>query len=345
MKSPYRRCFFLVYWLFLFTGVMVVDAKIVFTMGGDIYVMNDDGSNRRQLTKNTESSDHQPRWSPDGKRIAFYRYMTRKRQITSELFIMNANGTDLQRLTDNNVSDFCPSWSPDGQYLVFDSRRSKSSEVHVIELATLAVTQLTGLIDPENENEMASVVPDWSPDGTQIVYEKFIRRGLGVTHKNIYVMSADGTQQRPLLPDPPFAEINVIINVIMRFEPRWSADGQRILFDDCTWPPGGDQQCKLTVKELDGKTQVITGIYDKLGDEVLTSGLSWMENDRALLFGLILLDKPNPNYDLYKYVLKTGRLERLTQGVGNERDPDWREGPLSVSPQGKKKVQWGTLKK
>ena len=42
----------------------------------------------------------------------------------------------------------------------------------------------------------------WSPDGTEIVYEKFISNLVGLAHKNIYLMRANGEQQRPLFPDP-----------------------------------------------------------------------------------------------------------------------------------------------
>ena len=109
--------------------------------------MNDDGSGIRRLTNNTLSADRYPRWSPDGKRIAFHRYMDKERmQTSSELFIMNADGTDQKRLTHNTVADGYPSWSPDGQYLAFHSGRSGKgkSEVYVIELASQRVQRLTG---------------------------------------------------------------------------------------------------------------------------------------------------------------------------------------------------------
>lgn len=331
--------------LFFFVAT-IVEAKIVFCIDDDIYVMNDDGTGRRRLTKNTVSKDHYPRWSPDGKRIAFIRYMDKKSQASGELFIMNTNGKELQRLTDNNAREGCMSWSPDGKRIVFQSDRNRRGrpEVHVIDLETLAVTQLTGI--EEIEGEQGSVVPDWSPDGTQIVYEKFISNqkpngggfAAGFSHKNIYVMSADGEDQRPLFPDPkPGAN-----TVTMRFIPRWSSDGQRIVFTDCL--DNGKQTCRLSYTRIGGVPHAIKDIYDRLGDHLLTAGAVWMDNDRAVLFGLKIWGKPKANYDLYRYEFRTRSLRRLTREPTDEDYPDWIEGPLSVSPHGKLPTQWGEKK-
>jgi Tol biopolymer transport system component len=304
--------------------------------------MNDDGSGRRRLTTNTLSKDRDPRWSPDGKRIAFTRFMDKERtQTSSELFIMNADGTDQKRLTHNTVADGYPSWSPDGQYLAFDSgrsgnRRHGKSEVYVIELASQTVQRLTGA-----EGELGSVVPDWSPDGTEIVYEKFIDNGGGLAHKNIYLMRANGDKQRPLLPDPQEG----VATVIMRFTPRWSGDGKRILFYE-VHRRADERKRHLVVQRLGGLKTEIKAIKQRLGDDNnwLISGAGWMENDRAIIFSMKVKDKPNPNYDLYRYVFETRHLRRLTRDASNEKQPDWIEGSLSVSPHGKLPTLWGDIK-
>ena len=352
MKHPnifvllHIRTLFLTCCLLLFAGMTVcIEAKIVYCVDGDIFVMNDDGTNRRRLTKNTVSKDLYPNWSPDGTRIAFIRRMDKKKPQTSdELFIINADGKHPQRLTHDDFSDGYLSWSPDGKRIVFQSRRNGQSELHVIDLETLADTQLTGIEDIEGE--LGSVAPDWSPDGTQIVYEKFIdnlvrRPGFasGLAHKNIYVMSANGENQRPLLPDPKPG----MDTVIMRFFPRWSADGQQLVLKDCTWTKS--IKCRLAVMRIGGEIQVIQDIYDKLGENVQIGSARWVENDKALLFNMILKDNPNAKtYDLYKYEFETGNLKRLTLTLGDEKYPDWIEGALSVSPQGKLPTQWGEKK-
>lgn len=310
--------------------------------------MNDDGTYRRRLTRNTESRDNRPRWSPDGKRIAFVREMIRYAQHTKELFIMNADGKVLQRLTDNNAREGYPSWSPDGKRIVFQSDRNRKgkSDIYIMNLETLDVTQLTGI--EEIEGELGSAVPDWSPDGTQIVYEKFINNlvrrpgfAAGFAHKNIYLMSANGENQHPLFPDPKAgAEA-----VSMKFFPRWSSDGQRIVFLDLKWR-GKEQSRQFTVMRNGGGEQIITEIDERFGANNWRAAVAeWMNNDRALLIALKQMDNPNAKmYNLYRYEFKTGNIKQLTRDIRDEKSPDWIEGPLSVSPQGKLATLWGEKK-
>ena len=326
--------FFFACCLLAFAGATTsVDAKIVFCLDGDIYVMNDDGSRRRRLTRNTTALDNDPRWSPDGTQIAFTRDMDRtQRQTTAEVFVMNADGKDPQRLTHNNVIDAYPAWAPDGRSLVFTSTRSGRWEVFVINLATHVVTQLTG-----GDEDTASASPDWSPDGTQITFERFIRKP-GIAPKTIYVMSADGQHQRPALPDPGPNDPSTF-----RYFPRWSADGQRILFYESKWFRDGDVK-RFIVQRIGGGTHKITDINDRLGNHFLIAGACWMEQDRAILFALKFLDKSISHYNLYRYGLETQGLRRLTREPSDEKWPDWIEGSLAVSPHGKLTTLWGEIK-
>lgn len=324
--------------LLSFCVTTIVEAKIVFRIDGDLYIMNDDGSSRRKLTENTTTKDSRPRWSPDGTKIAFIRYMAKGDMHSSELFIINADGTDPQRLTHNNVADGYPSWSPDGQYIAFRSSRSGNREVYVIEVATRTLTQLTFAEAHEHDS---STAPDWSPDGSQITFERFLstrdRVGAGFAGKSIYVMSADGQRQRPLQP------LRQIDDNVMQFEPRFSADGQRVLFNDCKWL-GDRTRCRLSIARIGGVAHVIEDLYNRFGDNFLISYAGWMQNDRAILFEMKRLDKPDPNYDLYRYAFDTRKLRQLTSNPVDEEYADWTEGALSVSPNQKLPTQWGDIK-
>jgi len=132
-------------------------SRIAFVSGGELCLMDSDGSHRVCLTKTNLSRaatwspdgsvllhecgtdlcavqpdtgternltgqptvDTSPVWSPDGSRIAF----VSGRDHNWEIYVMNADGTNCRRLTDNPLDDLWPAWSPDGETIAFASRR------------------------------------------------------------------------------------------------------------------------------------------------------------------------------------------------------------------------------
>ena len=130
----------------------------------------------------------------------------------------------------------------------------------------------------------------------------------------------------------------------MRFFPRWSSDGKRILFSEYEWRVD-EKKDRLAVMRIGGLKTEIKAIKARLGDDNwVTNGADWMEHDRAILFSLKETDKPNANDDLYRYVFETRHLRRLTREARDVRFPDWIEGSLSVSPRGKLPTRWGDIK-
>ena len=125
----------LIFWSILFEASAPAQApqqpQILFTSNRDgnyeIYVMDADGKNQRNLTNNP-ALDVASSWSPDGQKIAF----ASDRGGGYEIYIMNSNWRDIRRLMNKPAGDGCPVWSPDGRQIAFCSYRDGNSEIYVM---------------------------------------------------------------------------------------------------------------------------------------------------------------------------------------------------------------------
>ena len=93
----------------------------------EIWVMNADGSNKRQVTNNGKAN-FGPYFVPDGKRIIFASNMDDPRQRNFDLYKINVDGSGLERITFNDTFDGFPMFSPDGKKLVFASNRNAKTQ-------------------------------------------------------------------------------------------------------------------------------------------------------------------------------------------------------------------------
>ena len=157
---------------------------------GDIWVMDADGQNPRNLT-NHHASDYSPDWSPDGLQIAFTSYRDRAWEFEAwdnwDIYVMEADGTNLINLTNHPARDSTPDWSPDGKQIAFSSNRNGNREVYVME------ADGTNLINLTN-HPAADSGPNWSPNGQQIAFTSGRdRKNDNDKNWEIYVMNADGT--------------------------------------------------------------------------------------------------------------------------------------------------------
>ena len=96
--------------------------------GLDVFVMNRDGSNLRQVTKGLGGANWAPFFHPDGKRIIFASNMKDPRGGNFDLYLINADGTGLEQITFSDKFDGFPMFSPDGRKLIFASNRNSAKE-------------------------------------------------------------------------------------------------------------------------------------------------------------------------------------------------------------------------
>ena len=162
----------------------------------EIYVMDADGGNPQNLTNNL-TEDKYPAWSPNGERIAFSArrdgHFIGRFGITYEIYVMDADGDNEQRLTENRQNDWHPSWSPDGKRIAFSADRRgdlENYEIYVMDADGGNEQRLT-------QNRENDEYPSWSPDGKRIAF--YSDRD---ENYEIYVMDADGGNPQNLTNHP-----------------------------------------------------------------------------------------------------------------------------------------------
>ena len=93
----------------------------------EIWIMNSDGSNKRQVTNNGKAN-FAPYFFPDSKRVIFASNMADPRGRNFDLYKINVDGSGLERITYNDTFDGFPMFSPDGKKLVFASNRNAKTQ-------------------------------------------------------------------------------------------------------------------------------------------------------------------------------------------------------------------------
>jgi dipeptidyl aminopeptidase/acylaminoacyl peptidase len=131
------------------------------------------------------------------------------RDGNTEIYVMNADGSQPTRLTDNPAIDRDAAFSPDGRTIAFVSDRDGNSEVYVMNADGSGQTRLTN-------NTADDFQPAFSPDGSKIAFMS--NRGVQ-GDMEIFLMNADGS-----------GETRLTNNTSFEGQPTFSPDGQRIAF-------------------------------------------------------------------------------------------------------------------
>lgn len=225
-------------------------------------IVQANGADLRALT--TVRGDSHPAWSPDGTRIVF----VSKRDGHEQIYVLQADGSQLTRLTNNKARDTDPTWSPDGQKIAFTSDREGGRQIFVMNADGSQPINLT-----KNQAAMTSNGhPAWSPDGREIAFQGVSKNSLW---EQVYVMNRDGSGQRALTKD----ESN-------NSRPAWSPDGKRIAFDSTRDVAEHDKRMlndwpQLYIMQADGSGQT------RLTSEpnVYCSEAGWRPGANALALG------------------------------------------------------------
>lgn len=127
------------------------------------------------ITKDA-GNNYNPCWSPDGKKIVF----NSDRDGNNEIYVMDADGSNVKRLTNNSTADYDPSWGPDGR-IAFVSERGQSPDIFVMNADGTSQKMLTN-------NKWNDLRPAFGPGG-KILFQSRRDAGRGL-QEDIFVMTA-----------------------------------------------------------------------------------------------------------------------------------------------------------
>lgn len=255
-----------------------------------IYTMNADGSNVKQLTY-WETSSMQPSWSPDGSRIIFSSFK-QSTSIGPTLWVMNADGSNKHVLYDAEPDNIHvpplagrnAQWSPDGSKVVFDlcvnCSVATNYNIFVFDTETQTLTQLTD--HPGSESN-----PTWSPDGKKITFISD-REYPNDYAFDLYVINIDGSN------------LIRLTNLGSTREPIWNKN--TIAFRSTGISSG--------IYKIDLKTSEINRVKQDLTERVQLHPNAWSPDGKHLMITAWELDEPHTN-TLYILNLKTNKLKNI----------------------------------
>jgi len=170
-----------------------------------IYVMNADGTAQTLLVAERGKFNFAPVYSPDGTQIIFVRSSGQPDVLDSDLYRMNADGSNITSLTSVEGAEYAADWSPDGTKIAYIHETDSLREIFVMNAdGSGEPVQIT-------DNSDSEWPLHWSPDGTQLIYG--IDNGGDFT-----IIDADGGNARVVSPG------------MRAWQPIWTRDGSKIIF-------------------------------------------------------------------------------------------------------------------
>ena len=275
--------------------------KIAFSYLGDIWVANEAGSDTRRLTDH-RAREVYPRFSPDGKSIAF----SSNRYGGYDVFIVPADGGAPRRLTFHSGNDDVVGWTRDGQNVIFRSTRGDGAFPTVATLYQIAISGGQEKSLPVDWGYAAS----YSPDGKSLVFNRHPsswsrRHYRGTYAADLWIADLAGRSYQQLLADERYN----------RFWPMWGADDAIYFVAD---PLPNDRSVKPGSPDVRRSVNNIFKIPSKGGQPVQVT----KHTDGALFWPSMSSDGKvivyEENFGIWKLDVASGRSTEIALNIASD---------------------------
>lgn len=259
-----------------------------------------------RLTSDVQYRDEHPRWSPDGSRILFrsnrahYGPSAESGSPDYDLYVMNATGGDVRRLTTDAANENEGTWMPDGRSIVYSSDRDSRGDLYRLWLDDGRVERLT------RHFVGRAIMPAASPDGRQVAFAaQTLRRGQFWLFQ-VHLLDMASGKTTPL------------DNAGGSCWPAWGPQGDRLAYVLLDREPSALEMVALGSRER----------RPLLGDPERWSYYPDFSPDgQWLAFSVSPEHHEGEDWDLAVMpVDRPGDVRVLTKGRGNDRLPDWKPG-------------------
>jgi Tol biopolymer transport system component len=301
-------------------------AQIVYSADGRLYEIDADGSNRSLFTTPTslQASDSESAWSPDGTQLVVVHEGDPDDLITrSRIDLLSDDGATRHRLTQvDGMRVSSPTWSPDGDQLAF-ARATESGHDHF--MTSIVVTDLNGnertLVRQPLDRRLSSVgTPEWSPDGTAILYGAFRLGRDSYFKSSISSAPLDGGPTERVIGDA--------------HSPVFSPDGSRMTFISIADHNGftcGSDECsysgELYVMDADGGN--IRRLTHSKGEDIAPA---WAPDGSRIAFNSNRNFPRGFRHEIYSIEPDGDCLTWLTNGTADSVTPTWRPTTADTDP-------------
>ena len=185
--------------------------------GYDLWMAPVSGDGVMQPLTNDGKSNLWASWSPNGDKLAF----TSGRDGATDIYIMNAQGRDVHRVTQGPGRNQAPSWAPDGSRIAFMSDRTQKWQIYVMHSDGTDLRQVTQDTTTHAEN------PVWSPEGSKILFYG----GSGKGNDQVFSIEPNGRHLARLTKDVQLSNAGMSKTIkTNNIYPSWSPDGKDILY-------------------------------------------------------------------------------------------------------------------